>query len=60
MNACTPLIDHYLKPRVYGRDRRGQPLQVAEAPQPSSQPSVQSSVSPAKAQAPASVQGDRP
>ncbi len=26
MNACTPMIDHYLKPRVYGRDRRGQPL----------------------------------
>ncbi|MBK5967778.1 MULTISPECIES: RnfABCDGE type electron transport complex subunit D [Thiorhodovibrio] len=28
MNACAPLIDHYLKPRIYGRDRRGQPLQV--------------------------------
>lgn len=26
MNACTPLIDHYLKPRIYGRDRKGQPL----------------------------------
>jgi electron transport complex protein RnfD len=26
MNACTPLIDHYLKPRVYGRDRKGNPL----------------------------------
>ncbi len=26
MNACTPLIDHYLKPRIYGRDRRGEPL----------------------------------
>lgn len=26
MNACTPLIDHYIKPRVYGRDRKGQPL----------------------------------
>ena len=26
MNACTPLIDHYLKPRIYGRDRSGEPL----------------------------------
>ncbi|MBV2091362.1 MAG: RnfABCDGE type electron transport complex subunit D, partial [Candidatus Thiodiazotropha sp. (ex Ctena orbiculata)] len=26
MNACTPLIDHYLKPRIYGRDRKGEPL----------------------------------
>jgi len=26
MNACTPLIDHWVKPRVYGRDRRGEPL----------------------------------
>jgi len=26
MNALTPLIDHYVRPRVYGRDRRGQPL----------------------------------
>ena len=24
MNACTPLIDHWVKPRVYGRDRRGE------------------------------------
>lgn len=30
MNACTPLIDHYLRPRVYGRDRKGQPLNYAE------------------------------
>ena len=29
MNACTPLIDHYLKPRVYGRDRKGEPLNYA-------------------------------
>lgn len=27
MNAMTPLIDHYLKPRIYGRDRKGEPLQ---------------------------------
>lgn len=29
MNACAPLIDHYVKPRIYGRDRRGQPLEYA-------------------------------
>lgn len=28
MNAMTPLIDHYLRPRIYGRDRRGAPLAV--------------------------------
>jgi electron transport complex protein RnfD len=28
MNACTPMIDHYLRPRVYGRTRSGQPLPV--------------------------------
>ncbi len=27
MNACTPLIDHWLKPRVYGRNRKGMPLE---------------------------------
>jgi electron transport complex protein RnfD len=26
MNACAPLIDHWVKPRVYGRDRKGEPL----------------------------------
>ncbi len=26
MNAFTPLIDHYLKPRIYGRDVKGQPI----------------------------------
>lgn len=26
MNGATPLIDHYIKPRIYGRDRHGQPL----------------------------------
>jgi Na+-translocating ferredoxin:NAD+ oxidoreductase subunit D len=30
MNACTPLIDHYLKPRVYGRDRKGNPLNYVD------------------------------
>ncbi|MBU0655033.1 MAG: RnfABCDGE type electron transport complex subunit D [Gammaproteobacteria bacterium] len=29
MNALTPLIDHYLRPRIYGRDRKGQPLNYA-------------------------------
>jgi electron transport complex protein RnfD len=29
MNALTPLIDHYLKPRVYGRDRKGNPIITA-------------------------------
>jgi len=28
MNAMTPLIDHYLRPRIFGRDRKGQPLSV--------------------------------
>jgi len=27
MNALTPLLDRWLRPRVYGRDRRGEPLQ---------------------------------
>ena len=31
MNAATPLIDHYLRPRVYGRDRRGAPLAYGDA-----------------------------
>lgn len=30
MNACTPLIDHYFKPRIYGRDRNKQPLTYSE------------------------------
>jgi electron transport complex protein RnfD len=30
MNACTPLIDHYVKPRIYGRDRKGQPIHYAD------------------------------
>ena len=29
MNAVTPLIDHYLRPRIYGRDRKGEPLHYA-------------------------------
>jgi len=23
MNTATPLIDQYVKPRIYGRDRKG-------------------------------------
>lgn len=29
MNSATPLIDHYLRPRVYGRTRNGAPLHYA-------------------------------
>ncbi|WP_353570322.1 RnfABCDGE type electron transport complex subunit D [Candidatus Albibeggiatoa sp. nov. BB20] len=31
MNAMTPLIDHYVRPRIYGRDRRGRPLDTQPA-----------------------------
>jgi electron transport complex protein RnfD len=27
MNAATPLIDHYIRPRIYGRNRNGKPLE---------------------------------
>jgi electron transport complex protein RnfD len=30
MNSVTPLIDHYIRPRIYGRDSKGQPLEVAD------------------------------
>ncbi len=30
MNACTPLIDRYLTPRIYGRDRKGEPLAFSD------------------------------
>ncbi len=30
MNAVTPLIDHYIKPRIYGRNRKGAPLELKE------------------------------
>ena len=29
MNALTPIIDHYLRPRIYGRNMKGQPHIVA-------------------------------
>ena len=30
MNSATPLIDHYLKPRIYGRDSKGKPLEITK------------------------------
>ncbi|MEY3760136.1 MAG: hypothetical protein RIR39_1627 [Pseudomonadota bacterium] len=31
MNAATPLIDHYIRPRIYGRDRKGKPLEITKS-----------------------------
>jgi len=31
MNAATPLIDRYIKPRIYGRTRTGETLVVEAA-----------------------------
>lgn len=31
MNAATPLIDRYVKPRIYGRTRKGEPLAAGAA-----------------------------
>ena len=31
MNAATPLIDHYIRPRIYGRDRKGKPLEISKS-----------------------------
>ncbi len=28
MNALTPIIDRYVKPRIYGRDRKGRSMQI--------------------------------
>ncbi|MDO9104876.1 MAG: RnfABCDGE type electron transport complex subunit D [Methylovulum sp.] len=28
MNSATPLIDHYIKPRIYGRNRSGKPIEI--------------------------------
>jgi electron transport complex protein RnfD len=30
MNSLTPAIDHYVRPRIYGRDRKGRPLELPE------------------------------
>ncbi|WP_289153521.1 RnfABCDGE type electron transport complex subunit D [uncultured Salipiger sp.] len=32
MNACTPLIDTYIRPRIFGRTRSGKPLSLGEKP----------------------------
>ncbi len=32
MNAVTPLIDHYVRPRIYGRSRGGAPLDYQQGP----------------------------
>ncbi|MDD4915626.1 MAG: RnfABCDGE type electron transport complex subunit D [Methylococcales bacterium] len=31
MNAVTPLIDHYIRPRIYGRYRNGKPLDISSS-----------------------------
>jgi electron transport complex protein RnfD len=31
MNSVTPLIDHYIKPRIYGRYRDGRPLDISSS-----------------------------
>lgn len=31
MNAATPLIDHYIRPRIYGRYRNGKPLDIPKS-----------------------------
>lgn len=30
LNACTPLIDRYIQPRIYGRTRKGQPIEYKD------------------------------
>lgn len=30
MNAATPVIDHYIRPRIYGRQHNGEPLKYPE------------------------------
>lgn len=34
MNAATPVIDNYIRPRIYGRNRNGRPLGAAEPEEP--------------------------
>jgi electron transport complex protein RnfD len=31
MNAATPLIDYYIRPQIYGRDRKGKPLEITRS-----------------------------
>ena len=33
MNACSPLIDTWTRPRIFGRDRRGRPLDISRGDQ---------------------------
>ncbi len=37
MNSMTPLIDHYCRPRIYGRDSKGKPLQYPKDKQQESE-----------------------
>lgn len=30
MNSATPLIDHYIRPRIYGRNRKGKPIELSD------------------------------
>jgi electron transport complex protein RnfD len=30
MNGLTPVIDQYMRPRIFGRDRKGEPLPLAK------------------------------
>ena len=32
MNSLTPIIDQYTRPRIFGRDRKGEPLPLEEKP----------------------------
>ncbi len=41
MNAVTPVIDHYVKPRIYGRDRKGAAIPVSPV-NPSAPPGKES------------------
>lgn len=31
MNSATPLIDYYIRPRIYGRDRNGKPIEIPKS-----------------------------
>lgn len=33
MNGFTPMIDHYIKPRIYGRTRKGDPISYEQEPE---------------------------
>lgn len=34
MNGFTPMIDHYIKPRIYGRTRKGEPIKYKNDAEP--------------------------